>query len=304
LIKLAAIDIGSNAVRLMLARVIEDRSEITFVKESLIRFPLRLGEDVFSSQRISKVKAEKLEVVIRAFKDLIDASDAVAYIACATSAMREARNGAQVAKQIALRTGVEIKIIDGKREAEIIYSSHVGHSLRFPSPLLYVDVGGGSTELTLLSQSKIIESNSFKIGAVRMLQKGRPKQEWDAMKKWLSDKVVPFHPKAAVGTGGSINSIFKLSRKRDGKPLSAKQIRAISEYVGSFTVDERIKLLDMRPDRADVILEASDIYLSVMKVAEIKKMYVPILGLSDGLIYELYTKLTPRQPGRRANGAE
>jgi exopolyphosphatase/guanosine-5'-triphosphate,3'-diphosphate pyrophosphatase len=292
MIKLAAIDIGSNAVRLMLARVLEDRTEVTFVKDSLIRFPLRLGEDVFSTQRISKEKAAKLETVIRAFKDLIEASDAVSYIACATSAMREARNGAQIVKSIAQRTGVEIEIIDGKREAAIIYSSHVGHSMRFPSPLLYVDVGGGSTELTLLSRSKIIESNSFKIGAVRMLQKGRPKQEWDLMKRWLTDKVVPFHPKAAVGTGGSINSIFKLSRKREGKPLTAKQIKAIAEFVGAYTVEERVKFLGMRPDRADVILEASDIYLSVMKVAGIKKMYVPILGLSDGLIYELYTKLS------------
>jgi exopolyphosphatase/guanosine-5'-triphosphate,3'-diphosphate pyrophosphatase len=291
MIKLAAIDIGSNAVRLMLSRAYESDGEAVYVKESLIRVPIRLGEDVFAHQRITEEKAEQLSTVLQAFKLIIKAYQAEDYIACATSAMREAHNGAVIANEIKNSIGVEIEIVEGRREAAIIYSSHISRAFRADEPMLYIDVGGGSTEVTLMARNRIIESGSFKIGTVRVLQKGRPKRELDRLRTWLKAKVAPTRPFAAVGTGGSINNIFRLSRKKEGKPLSVKLIKEIRDYLDAFTVEERIKVLGLRPDRADVIVEAAEVYLMVMRWAKVKKLYVPILGLSDGLIHVLYEKV-------------
>ncbi|HVP06808.1 MAG TPA: hypothetical protein VMS71_03125, partial [Candidatus Acidoferrum sp.] len=211
MVKLAAIDIGSNAVRLMLSRVYDNDGETTIVKESLIRVPIRLGEDVFANQRVTTEKAEQLTTVLESFKLIMQAYGAEDYIACATSAMREAHNGVELAGEIKKHTGIEIEIIAGKREAAIIYSSHIGRAFRADAPSLYIDVGGGSTEVTLMSRNRIIESGSFKIGTVRILQKGRSRRELDRLKTWLKARVAPSHPKVAVGTGGSINNIFRLS---------------------------------------------------------------------------------------------
>jgi exopolyphosphatase/guanosine-5'-triphosphate,3'-diphosphate pyrophosphatase len=290
MIKLAAIDIGSNAVRLMLSRVYENNGEIIYVKESLIRIPIRLGEDVFAHSKITPEKAGQLSTVLKAFRLIVEAYKAEDYIACATSAMREAHNGAEVAAKIGKETGIDIEIIEGKREAAIIYSSHISRIFRNNEPMLYVDVGGGSAEVTLLSRNRIIESGSFKIGGVRVLQKGHSKREFDRLKAWLKAKVAPSHPCAAVGTGGSINNLFKLSRKKEGKPLSTKFMRELRDYLDSFSVEERIQVLGLRPDRADVIVEAADIYLMVLRKSGVKKIYVPNLGLSDGLIHVLYEK--------------
>jgi exopolyphosphatase/guanosine-5'-triphosphate,3'-diphosphate pyrophosphatase len=289
--KLAAIDIGSNAVRLMLSRVYDNNGETIFVKESLVRIPIRLGEDVFTHRRITPEKAEQLATVLKAFRLIMQAYEAEDYMACATSAMREARNGAEIAAKIARETGVDIEIIEGNREAAIIYSSHISRTFRSDQPMLYIDVGGGSAEVTLLSRNRIIESGSFKIGSVRVLKKGHSKREFDRLKSWLKHKVAPSRPCAAVGTGGSINNIFKISRKKEGKPLSVKLVKEIRDYLDSFTVEERIQVLGLRPDRADVLVEAADIYLMVLRSAGVKKIYVPNLGLSDGLIHVLYEKV-------------
>ncbi len=291
MIKLAAIDIGSNAVRLMLSRAYGDNDDTSYIKESLIRVPLRLGEDVFVYKRITPDKIEQLTKVVQSFRLIIEAYGAEHTIACATSAMRESANGSEVVKIIKKRTGVDIEIIEGKREAAIIYTSHIGRSYRADAPLLYVDVGGGSTEVTLMSRGRIVESGSFKIGTVRILKKGRPRRELDRLKEWLKSQIAPNHPAAAVGTGGSINNIFRLSRKKEGKPISAKLIGEIRDYLDSFSVEERIKVLGLRPDRADVIVVAADIYLTVMRWAGIKKMHVPIMGLADGLIHVLYERV-------------
>jgi exopolyphosphatase/guanosine-5'-triphosphate,3'-diphosphate pyrophosphatase len=291
MIKLAAIDIGSNAVRLMLSRVYDNNGETIYVKESLVRIPIRLGEDVFAHRRITSEKAEQLTTVLKAFLQIIQAYNAEDYIACATSAMREARNGAEIAAKVRRETGIDIEIIEGKREAAIIYSSHISRAFRNEKPMLYIDVGGGSAEVTLLARNRIVESGSFKIGGVRVLKKGYPKRELDRLKSWLKTKVAPTNPCAAVGTGGSINNIFKLSRRKEGKPLSVKLIRELRDYLDSFTVEERIQVLGLRPDRADVIVEAADIYLMVLRKAGVKKIYVPNLGLSDGLIHVLYEKV-------------
>jgi exopolyphosphatase / guanosine-5'-triphosphate,3'-diphosphate pyrophosphatase len=291
MIKLAAIDIGSNAVRLMLSRAYEDSGKPVYIKESLMRVPIRLGEDVFVHQRITEEKAQQLSTVLQAFKLIVEAYQAEDCIACATSAMREAHNGAAIAEEIKRNTGVDIEIIEGRREAAIIYSSHISRNFRADEPMLYIDLGGGSMEVTLMSRNRIIESNSFKIGTVRALKKGKPKREMDRLKTWLKIKIAPFGPAAAVGTGGSINNIFRLSRKKEGKPLSVKILKEIRDYLDAFSVDDRIKVLGLRPDRADVIVEAANLYLSVLQWARVKKIYVPILGLSDGLINVLYEKL-------------
>jgi exopolyphosphatase/guanosine-5'-triphosphate,3'-diphosphate pyrophosphatase len=291
MIKLAAIDIGSNAVRLMLSRAYENDDETAYIKESLIRVPIRLGEDVFAHQRITKEKIDQLTKAMEAFRLIIDAYGAEHAIACATSAMREARNGTEVARLIKKRTGVDIEIIEGKREAAIIYTSHISRSFRADAPIVYVDVGGGSTEVTLMCRGRIVESGSFKIGTVRILQKGKSKRELERLREWLKSKIAPNRPAVAVGTGGSINNIFRLSRKKEGKPLSLKLITEIRDYLESFSIEERIKVLGLRPDRADVIVVAAEIYLTVMKWSGVKKMHVPIMGLSDGLIHVLYEKV-------------
>jgi exopolyphosphatase/guanosine-5'-triphosphate,3'-diphosphate pyrophosphatase len=228
---------------------------------------------------------------MHAFKLIVQAYQAEDCIACATSAMREARNGADIVNDIKKSTGVEIEIIEGKREAAIIYSSHIGRTFKANAPLLYIDVGGGSTEVTLMNRSRIVESGSFKIGTVRILQKGHSKRELDRLKAWLKAKVAPQAPVAAVGTGGSINNVFRISRKKEGKPLSVKLIKEIRDYLASFSVEERIQVLGLRPDRADVIVEAADTYLTVLRWAKVSKVFVPILGLSDGLIHVLYEKV-------------
>ncbi len=291
MIKLAAIDIGSNAVRLMLSRAYDDNGKTVYIKESLMRVPIRLGEDVFAHQRITEEKARQLSTVLQAFKLIMQAYQAEDYITCATSAMREAHNGAAIAREIKLKTGVEIEIIEGRREAAIIYSSHISRTFRADEPMLYIDLGGGSTEATLMSRNRIIESGSFKIGTVRGLQKGRPKRELDRLKAWIKVKIAPCHPFAAVGTGGSINNIFRFSSKKEGKALSVKLIKEIRDYLDSFSVEDRIKVLGLRPDRADIIVDAADIYLMIMRWAGAKKIYVPMLGLSDGLIHVLYEKV-------------
>ncbi len=291
MLKLAAIDIGSNAVRLMLSRVYDGEDEPTFIKESLIRVPIRLGEDVFSNQRISRAKADQLATVLEAFKLIVQAYGAEDCITCATSAMREASNGAEVVRSIKRKTGISVEIIEGKREAAIIYTSHISRTFRTDAPLLYIDVGGGSTEVSLMSRNRIIESGSFKIGAVRSLKKGTSKREMDRLKEWLRVKIAPNKAFAAIGTGGSINNLFRLSRKKEGKPVSFDLLKEVRDYLQSFTVEERIKVMGLRPDRADVIVEAADIYLAIMRWARVKKIYVPILGLSDGLIHVLYEKV-------------
>jgi exopolyphosphatase / guanosine-5'-triphosphate,3'-diphosphate pyrophosphatase len=288
--KFAAIDIGSNAVRLLLSRIIENGSEPIFKKESLIRIPIRLGEDSFTQQRISEEKKNNLIKTMIGFKHLIEAYEAVDYIACATSAMREAVNGKEIAELIKQKSGINLEIIDGKREAYVINSNHIEKELDASRSYLYIDVGGGSTELTLFSNNESITSRSFDIGTVRLLKDLVYKESWKQMKKWIKESTAEFQPISGIGSGGNINKIFRLSRKNEGKPLSLKNIKDIYQYLSTFTLDQRIKILGLKPDRADVILPAAEIYLSVMKWARIKRMYVPQIGLSDGLIHILYER--------------
>jgi len=289
-VKFAAIDIGSNAVRLLLSRVIENGKYPIFKKESLIRIPIRLGEDAFVRKRISAEKAEQLVNTMRGFKFLIEAYQAIDYMACATSAMREAENGEDVVKEIMRRSGIKLDIVAGQKEADIIYANHFEERLDKNKSYLYIDVGGGSTELTLFSHNQSITSHSFNIGTVRLLHGLVPDSRWKDMKQWVQVIAPEFKPVIGIGSGGNINKMFKLSRIKTGKPISYKRLRELDKYLNTFSLDERIKILGLRPDRADVIIPAADIFTSVMKWAKINRMYVPEIGLSDGMIRLLYER--------------
>lgn len=288
--KFAAIDIGSNAVRLLFTQVFENNGESFFKKDSLFRVPIRLGEDAFVKRRISDEKSDSLIKTMMAFKYLIEAYAPLDYMAIATAAMREADNAPEIVNAIREETGLTLEVIDGQREAEIIYSNHIAEELDNKGNYLYIDVGGGSTELTLISGSVIVDSHSFKLGTVRLLEKQVPKTEWQNMKNWIKDNTSEYPTIKGIGTGGNINKILKMSLKEDGEFLSYKNIKKVSDLVNSFSYEDRISKLNLRPDRADVIVPATKIFLKVIKWADIKELYVPSIGLSDGIIHVLYER--------------
>lgn len=284
----AAIDIGSNAVRLLINHVFETKDRTFFDKEELIRMPIRLGEDTFLHGEISKAKIEKLAATMRGFSELMKVFDITAYRVCATSAMRDARNGKEVIDRIKKETGLTIEIIDGKAEAEAIFSNRVEDLLDLDKNYLYIDVGGGSTELTLLSNTKVIAQKSFNVGTVRMLFDKIDKVEWEAYKQWIKKHTHGIKPLHGIGSGGNINKLFKMGGKKDTKHLSYDKLKSMHDMLSSYTFEERITILGLKPDRADVIIPAAKIFLSAMKHAEIEKIYVPQIGLSDGIIHQLY----------------
>jgi exopolyphosphatase/guanosine-5'-triphosphate,3'-diphosphate pyrophosphatase len=288
--RFAAIDIGSNAVRLLLCNVYDQDGEPVFKKAELVRMPIRLGEDAFRFKRITEEKKEKLAKTMKAFKLLIDVFGAVDFRACATAAMREADNGPEVIRYIKQQSGIEIEIIDGKTEAQIIYSNHIEEHLDHDQSYLYIDVGGGSTELTLFAKNKVVASQSFNIGTIRLLHDQVSKETWNYFKDWVKEKTIPYYPLTAIGSGGNINKLFKMADKKENKPLTLAKIQEVYSFLKEFTVEERITRLGLNPDRADVIVPATKIFLTVMKTAVIDKILVPQIGLSDGIIHLLYEK--------------
>jgi len=289
-LKFAAIDVGSNAVRLLFSQVFENKDETFFKKDSLFRVPIRLGEDSFVEGKISDEKADSLLKTMMAFKYLIEAYEPLDYMAIATAAMREAENSDDIVNAIRNKSGLDLQIIDGHREAEIIYSNHIAEKLDAKGNYLYIDVGGGSTELTLISSSAIVDSHSFKLGTVRLLKEKVPKTEWQVMKDWIKEISLDYPSIKGIGTGGNINKILKMSLKESGELLSYKDIKKVSDLVNSFSYEDRISKLNLRPDRADVIIPATKIFLRTIKWANIKELYVPTIGLSDGIIHVLYEK--------------
>jgi exopolyphosphatase/guanosine-5'-triphosphate,3'-diphosphate pyrophosphatase len=288
-LKFAAIDIGSNAVRLLFGNVYEGAAEPIFKKADLVRVPLRLGDDAFLHKRISDAKADKLITVMKSFRHLINFYEVTDFRACATSAMREAVNGPEIVARVKKETGITIEIIDGKTEAQIIYSNHIAESLDKNYDYLYIDVGGGSTEITLFSKEQVVTSRSFNIGTIRMLNDLVSREQWSEFKNWVKETTKDHRrPLIAIGSGGNINKIFKMSRKKQNRPLSYSKLKAIYDMLDAFTLDERIKILGLNPDRADVIIPASRIFLTVMKTAETDKLLVPQIGMADGLIHLLY----------------
>lgn len=286
----AAIDIGSNAIRLLFCRVYEVDGKPHFSKEELIRMPIRLGDDVFLHGKISDEKANRLIISLRGFKELIKAYNVVDYRAVATSAMRDAQNGNEIINRALSEADVNVEIIDGKKEASLVFSNHIEELLNPKHAYLYIDVGGGSTELTLYFDSRVIAARSFNIGTVRMLLDKVDKNEWDDMKIWLKRNTVGIHPLSAIGSGGNINKLYKMSGKKETKHLSYEKLKSLYDMLCSYTYQERIERLDLKPDRADVIVPAARIFLSVMKNADIEKVFVPQVGLSDGIVHEMYEK--------------
>ncbi len=287
----AAIDIGSNAVRLLISNVVLSKNnEPKYRKVSLVRVPIRLGRDVFTKGKISKENKERMKQAMQAFNLLMQVHKVDDYRACATSAMREADNGNEVVKSIKEKTGISIKIIDGKTEAEIIASTDLKDLIDGDKSYLYVDVGGGSTELTFFSKGKVIDSRSYKIGTVRMLNNSdkENKKIFKEIEKWIKKTSKNLPKLALIGSGGNINSIFKRSGTPYGKPLSYIYMNAHYKFLKSMSYEERITELGLKPDRADVIIPATKIYISAMKWSDATKIYVPKIGLADGIIRSLY----------------
>lgn len=288
--KFAAIDIGSNAVRLLFCNVHEDGGKALFKKAELIRVPIRLGEDSFLHGKISAKKTDKLVKAMTAFKNLIDVYDVVDYRACATSAMRDAENSQEVVERVRKEAGIKIEIIDGKTEADIIYANHIEEHLDKNNNYLYIDIGGGSTEITLFSKNKVVVSQSFNIGTIRMLHDQIDKEYWSQFKNWVKDVTEEYKPMIAIGSGGNINKLFKMIGRKPGKPIPTVKIRNLYEWLETYTYEQRMQVFGLNPDRADVIIPASKILLTVLKKAEIEKVLVPQIGLSDGIVHQLYEK--------------
>ncbi|WP_158838535.1 Ppx/GppA phosphatase family protein [Polaribacter sp. L3A8] len=294
--KYGAIDIGSNAIRLLIANVIvsEDK-EPQFKKSSLVRVPIRLGADAFVGEgMISEKNTTRMINAMEAFKLLMDVHGVERYKACATSAMREAENGKEIVAKILKETGVKIDIIGGKEEAAIISSTDLNQLIEGDNSYLYVDVGGGSTEFTIFSEGKILISKSFKMGTVRLLnnKKSVNKEIFANVEKWIKKNTKNLKKVSLIGSGGNINKLFKMSGRAEGKPISYIYLNAQYQFLKQMSFDERVSELSLNPDRADVIIPATKIYLSAMKWSGARKIYVPKIGLSDGIIKSLfYNKL-------------
>ncbi len=286
----AAIDIGSNAVRLLIADIIENNGAISFKKNTLIRVPLRLGDDAFLDHTLSDKKAADLVKTMHAFRNLMDVYKVVDYMAYATSAMREAKNGEQVASHIRSETNIDLEVISGQTEAKIIYTSHIEQTIDKSKNYLYVDVGGGSTELSLFSAGELWASKSFDIGTIRMLDNQDSEESWEDMKDFLRENTRQFKMISGIGTGGNINKLYRLSEEKDNAPLTFGKLKSLYTYLGSFSLKDRINVLGLNVDRADVIIPACEIYMTVMKNANIKSLYVPTVGLVDGIIQTLIEK--------------
>ncbi|MFN5325216.1 MAG: exopolyphosphatase [Bacteroidota bacterium] len=289
-IRFGAVDIGSNALRLLLCNVYEGNDGPVFKKAELFRFPLRLGEDSFLMGSISDDSIAILSKVMKSFKLLLEAYEVESYRVCATAAMREASNKDEVIKRVYNYSGLRIEVIDGRTEAELIYSNHLENILGNEKSYMYIDVGGGSTEITLFKEQRAVYSNSFNIGTIRMLHGKVDKLEWSNFKEtmlMLGESMDGLEV-TAIGSGGNINKIFKLAGRKDDQSLSIRRLKECYDMVSSYNLDERISLLKLNPDRADVIIPAFKIYLASMKYTGIEKIIVPQVGLSDGIVHRLY----------------
>ena len=286
----AAIDIGSNAIRLLIADILENNGNKSFKKNTLVRVPLRLGDDAFLQQFISERKATDLVKSMRAFRNLMDVYKVSDYMAFATSAMREAKNGPDIVLTIKEEADIDLEIITGQKEARIIYSNHSEQNIDKSKNYLYIDVGGGSTELSLFSDGKLLASRSFNIGTIRILDNQDKEETWTEMREFVREHTRMFKTVSGIGTGGNINKLYKLSEEKNGAPLTFIKVKSLYNYLNSFSLKDRINVLGINQDRADVIIPACEIYISIMKWANIKNIYVPSVGLVDGIIQILIEK--------------
>lgn len=287
--KYAAIDVGSNAMRLLVTNIVEQEGcAPQFNKSSLVRVPIRLGQDAFTVGEISEENIERMVDAMKAFKLLMKVHKVEHYRACATSAMREAYNGKEVVEIIKKKADIKIDIIDGKKEATIIAASDLRQFITADKAYLYVDVGGGSTEFSLFVEGKIIASKSFKNGTVRLLNNMVTEIVWLEIEKWIKAIVAPYESITLIGSGGNINKLFKLSEKHQDKPLSYIYMQSQYQMLNNMTYEQRIAELGLNPDRADVIIPATRIYLNAMKWSGARNIFVPKIGLSDGIVKAMF----------------
>jgi exopolyphosphatase/guanosine-5'-triphosphate,3'-diphosphate pyrophosphatase len=290
-LKLAAVDIGSNAIRFQVSSVLKRDDRVLFKKLEYIRFPLRLGHDVFATGKISPQSMTRFVKLMRAYKLLIELYEVDDYMFCATSAMRESENGEELVQRVHEELGIMINVIDGNLEAQLINQA-IGSFLGNET-YLHIDVGGGSTELNLYVAGKKVKTRSFKVGSVRILEQTDSPVMWSDMEQWVRRNVKPEYGKVtAVGTGGNITKIFELAQLKPGKLLSLRKIHQIRKMIEQYSIEDRIYQLQMNPDRADVIVPASHIYAKVMEWANAKNILVPEVGLKDGIILYLYERNT------------
>ncbi len=286
---LAAIDIGSNAARLLITETsVYKDGTVDYTKLNLLRIPLRLGFDVFDNGFISDEKKRQLIETLKAYKHLMNIYKVEAVKACATSAMRDASNAPQILAEVKQATGLDIQVISGQEEANIIYETHIAENLSLNKSYLYIDVGGGSTEVTLFSQNHTIFKESFNIGTIRMLRNKVTDEQWDHMKWYIKTHVRDYQPIEAIGTGGNINKIFSISKRKEGKPLPLDLLKDYYKELSYTSIEDRKHLYQFRDDRADVIVPALQVFISVMRWANADEIYVPKIGLADGLIKVLY----------------
>lgn len=292
--KLASIDIGSNAIRLLIVNVFEEEESVSFKKLEFLRFPLRLGRDVFTHKKISKPTLEKYTLLMQTFKNLIDLYEVKTYRAVATSAMREAKNGKEVVNHILKQTGIKIEIISGNSEAEILQTAIIPYLEN--EFYLHIDVGGGSTELNIFEGNSFSAGKSFKIGSVRKLKPKDRKDTFSKMEDWLQASILhKVKNITSIGTGGNINKLYKIANKGKNIYLPVAELKALKAYVNAFSLKERKSFLKMNPDRADVIIPASSIYIKMMDIVKSDRIMVPQVGLKDGLIHQLYQDMTGKK---------
>lgn len=290
--KLAAIDIGSNAARLLIVEVSKDeKGNPIYNKVNLIRVPLRLGIDVFESGIISKQRIGMLMQTMKAYKHLLNAYEVPYLKACATSAMRDAKNSTDIIRKVKLETDIEIEIITGDYEAGIIYENHIAENLDKDHSYMYIDVGGGSTEISFFSNGVLTFKESFNIGTIRLMKNMVEEKQWDQMKDVIRSITKGQKEVIAIGSGGNINKVFSLSKRKDGKPLTFELLKDYYKELSNVTLDERIRLYNLREDRADVILPALQIFINIMRWANASEIYVPKIGLVDGLVKHLYEEV-------------
>jgi exopolyphosphatase / guanosine-5'-triphosphate,3'-diphosphate pyrophosphatase len=290
-LKLAAIDIGSNAARLLITEVSFIHQQPQFNKINLVRVPLRLGFDVFEYQTISTEKIAMVLHTMKAYQHLLSAYGVVHYKAVATSAMRDAKNADSIIRQVREETGIAIEVISGDAEASLIYENHTAENLNKNQAYLYIDVGGGSTELTCFADHTLIFKQSFNIGTIRLLKNQIAEKNWDEMKEFVRQKTKHFKLLTAIGSGGNINKVFSLSKRKEGKPLTLDMLKDYYKEFSAVSLKERMELYKLREDRADVLVPALQIYINAMRWANATEIYVPKIGLADGLIQHLYEEL-------------
>lgn len=293
--KFAAIDIGSNAIRLLFMNVFEEGGNTYFKKSSLIRVPVRLGTDTFIDKFISPEKAEKLIKTMKSFHQLMDVHDVIEYRACATSAMREAANGIEIIRKIEKESNIKIDIINGKEEANIIFDNKIADQLDPTKDYLYVDVGGGSTELTLFSKGICRFSASFNVGTLKILKNCVPMGEFVRLKECLLDICPNCDNIELIGSGGNINRLVKLGPPKREKFLSYRELKDVYYELKQFSHKELMINYEMNPDRADVIIPAATIFLSIMEWANADIIHIPKIGVTDGIIHQLYKEYNSKQ---------